>query len=238
MSDDKKTPGLTLMQQALVRDPEAQLMVKRLALRIKRRYRELVRLADLLAQGILGLAEAARTYDRDRGATFADFAFGRVRGLMMNLVRHETRQQQAASRGVYRFVEGVCDEANVLRDTEEDQRRSQAEFSDMLMAAGTLELVGEMSRTGPAGGEALAVRRDLVARGVAGLDLTMSGMSDVEQELLRRHYHEEEDLAKIVSAMGLRNYADARRIHKKALVKLAIRLRAVGVTEKVLDGFA
>lgn len=55
-------------------------LVRSLALKIHRNLPGNVNLDDLIGYGQVGLAEAARDYDPDRGGQFATFAYYRIRG--------------------------------------------------------------------------------------------------------------------------------------------------------------
>jgi RNA polymerase sigma factor for flagellar operon FliA len=59
---------------------EAQPLVFSLATRISRNIPVRVELDDLIAYGEVGLAEAARDFDPDRGVQFTTFAYYRVQG--------------------------------------------------------------------------------------------------------------------------------------------------------------
>lgn len=59
---------------------EGRALVRSLALRIYRNLPVRVELEDLIAYGELGLAEAAREFDPQRGYQFSTFAYYRIRG--------------------------------------------------------------------------------------------------------------------------------------------------------------
>jgi RNA polymerase sigma factor for flagellar operon FliA len=66
-----------LIQQRI---EECQGMVRSLALSIRRRLPPTVELEDLIAYGQVGLGEAARDFDPDRGSRFSTYAYYRIRG--------------------------------------------------------------------------------------------------------------------------------------------------------------
>ncbi|MCC6510007.1 MAG: sigma-70 family RNA polymerase sigma factor, partial [Pirellulaceae bacterium] len=59
---------------------EGQALVRSLALRIYRNVPVRVDLDDLIAYGEVGLAEAARDFQPDRGNQFSTYAYYRIRG--------------------------------------------------------------------------------------------------------------------------------------------------------------
>jgi len=62
-------------------------MVRRIALQLKARLPASVELDDLIQAGTIGLMDAARRYEDNRGARFDTFAGQRVRGAMLDELR-------------------------------------------------------------------------------------------------------------------------------------------------------
>jgi RNA polymerase sigma factor FliA len=88
------TAGRAAFEDQLVRDnlPLVHYAVAELAQRIPSH----VSRNDLVSAGMLGLAQAARGYDKDRGVTFERFASVRIRGALLD----ELRGRDWASRSV------------------------------------------------------------------------------------------------------------------------------------------
>ena len=63
-------------------------MVKRVALHLKVRVPPFMELDELIQVGMIGLLEAARAFDPAKGIEFESFALSRVRGAMLDEVRH------------------------------------------------------------------------------------------------------------------------------------------------------
>lgn len=229
MSRDSGLP-LTEAQRRLARDPEALLMVERLADRHVRRYGLLIARDDLVTLGRIGVSEAARTYRTDSGVSFADFAWSHANGRMMNAIGKETAYQKALREGVDRCVETERDEAAPLRDTEEDERNALQALSERILAAGMLGVIGEASRVSAAGGEAEIAERDTLAHASAALSTAVAALPETARDIIRLHYHEGRTLAEIVDDVGLPNYTAVRREHKQSLQRLAVLLRALGVS--------
>ena len=62
-------------------------MVKRVAIHLKARIPPFMDLDELIQVGMLGLIEAARSYDPTLGHAFENYALRRVRGAMLDEVR-------------------------------------------------------------------------------------------------------------------------------------------------------
>jgi hypothetical protein len=229
--DNAPSPRLdvTDIQRALLRDPDAVAMVERLARRLARAWRNRLTYEELHQIGHLALAEEVLKYDRDRGTPFAAFALPGVRGAMLNALRVELRYQ-AWTRGFYKFASAWVDEGNPARDTEEDQRRGLNETYDAGNAAGALEIIGDATRRGLLGGDAAMAKDDALARLAVAIDHAKSELSPQQGELLRLHYEADEDLIDLAPKVGMRNYAEVRRQHRKALIRIGALLRAAGFT--------
>ncbi|MCC6556830.1 MAG: sigma-70 family RNA polymerase sigma factor [Polyangiaceae bacterium] len=230
---------MSSIEAQLIRDPEALLMVREEAKRIHRRY-PFMKLEDLIALGHLGMVKAMPTYDRNKGASFGRYSWRWARGEMMDAVAAEVKNRKAvsaqhrgATAGVYRFSESACAEATGRGNTPEERLKALQELTEAAMAAGVLAHVGQATKAGATGGEAQAIRNDLAAR----VHVVLDGMPAAERELLERHYWHEADLKDLIEPLDLRNIAEARRAHRRALLRLSVRLRGAGVTADVLQEF-
>ncbi|VAW59815.1 RNA polymerase sigma factor for flagellar operon, partial [hydrothermal vent metagenome] len=63
-------------------------LVKRIAYHLVTRLPAHVQVDDLIQSGMVGLIEAAKNYDPSQGASFETYAGIRVRGAMLDDVRH------------------------------------------------------------------------------------------------------------------------------------------------------
>jgi len=63
-------------------------LVRRIALHLAARLPSHVELDDLIQAGVIGLIEAARHYSGERGASFETYAGIRIRGAMLDELRH------------------------------------------------------------------------------------------------------------------------------------------------------
>ena len=80
-------------------------LVRALARGIHRSFPSYIELDDLIGYGQIGLAQAARDFDPERGMQFSTFAYYRIRGAIldganqMNWLRRKTRAGDAFERG-------------------------------------------------------------------------------------------------------------------------------------------
>lgn len=80
-------------------------LVRAIARGIHRSFPSYIELDDLIGYGQVGLAQAARDFDHERGMQFSTFAYYRIRGAIldganqMNWLRRKTRAGDAFDRG-------------------------------------------------------------------------------------------------------------------------------------------
>lgn len=113
-------------------------LVKRIAHHLLARMPSSVQVDDLIQAGLIGLLEAARSFDGNKGASFETFAGIRIRGAMID----ELRRGDWAPRSVHRNQRRISDairqvEARLGRDANDDEvaREMQiplSEYHDLL----------------------------------------------------------------------------------------------------------
>ena len=102
-------PREAVARYARTRSPDADLLqqhaglVKRIAYHLAARLPASVEIDDLIQAGSIGLLEAARTYQGDRGASFETYAGIRIRGAMLD----ELRRGDWAPRSLHRRARDV-----------------------------------------------------------------------------------------------------------------------------------
>lgn len=79
---------------------EGRALVRSIAIRIFRNIPVRVDLADLIAYGELGLMEAARDYDEEKGAQFTTFAYYRIQGAIYDGLAKMTWTSRARLRRI------------------------------------------------------------------------------------------------------------------------------------------
>lgn len=102
-------------------------MVKRVALHLKVRIPPFMELDELIQVGMIGLLEAARAFNPSKGIEFESFALSRVRGAMLDEVRHLSFLPRSAV--VFNKSEN---KANNLLSSELGRAPTQAELADRM----------------------------------------------------------------------------------------------------------
>ena len=100
-------------------------LVRRIAYHLLARLPASVQLDDLMQSGSMGLIEASRNFDADKGASFETFASIRIRGAMLD----EVRRHDWAPRSVHRNSRRITDaiKAVEIRTGREPQDQEIAE---------------------------------------------------------------------------------------------------------------
>ncbi|MDB5972116.1 MAG: polymerase sigma factor FliA [Hydrocarboniphaga sp.] len=133
-------------------------LVKRIAFHVAARLPSSVDVEDLIQAGVIGLIEAARHYNGDRGASFETYAGIRIRGAMMD----ELRRGDWAPRSVHRRHRDI---AGAMKSI--GQREGRAARED--------EVIAELSLTAESYRAAL---QDAVQCQVLSLDEPPEGSDD------------------------------------------------------------
>ncbi|MEY3969534.1 MAG: polymerase sigma factor FliA, partial [Pseudomonadota bacterium] len=71
-------------------------LVKRIALHLRVRLMSVMDLQELIQVGVIGLLEAAKSYDATKGVPFEHFAHSRVRGAIIDEVRRMSTLPRSA----------------------------------------------------------------------------------------------------------------------------------------------
>ncbi|MFT5218316.1 MAG: RNA polymerase sigma factor for flagellar operon FliA [Planctomycetota bacterium] len=96
-------------------------LVKRIAYHLLNRLPPSVQIDDLIQAGMVGLLEASRNFDADKGASFETFAGIRIRGSMID----EIRRSDWTPRSVHRKYRSVADAIRKIEnETGQDARDS------------------------------------------------------------------------------------------------------------------
>jgi RNA polymerase sigma factor for flagellar operon FliA len=203
-------------------------LVERVAASLRRRYAGLVDADELGALGRAGLVAAARAFDPSRGTPFDTYAWSYVHGAMKSAVRVEAQHRAlaaAARRGVYAVLGSLDDDADVLRDGDDEHRARAQGAADALAAGVMASIAGHVASLH---GEELAVALESHLVALRELDAAMTALPERDRRLLTMVYRDGLDIAQAAATIGL-SYATARRVHRSALDRLAALLRARGV---------
>lgn len=205
-------------------------LVAMVARQTRRQFGTYVRLEDLEGTGREALVVAARTFASDRGVTFRNWAFIRIRGAMLDALRTEggvpkrvyqkLRAMQAADHVHEIALEENAAAPPATPEAADERLGSELATSAMAMALNFLHIQK---------GDALAKARDdgdspedAVSRAeiLAKVRAAIDQLPDAERSLLTRHYYEEVSLEQAGKDLGL-SKSWASRLHARGLEAIA-----------------
>ena len=191
-------------------------LVKRIAYHLAARLPSSVDVEDLIQAGSLGLLEAARNYQGDRGASFETYAGIRIRGAMLD----ELRRGDWAPRSLHRRAREV--EA-AMRAIEQETGREARDVDVAERLGLSLDEYHE-AVTGAARSQVLST--DAFDEG-EGYDAVAEG-GDPDQELAREEFQRE--LARAIASLPERERLVMSMYYERELNLKEIGL-VLGVTE-------
>ena len=222
-------------------------MVKRVALHLKVRIPPFMELDELIQVGMIGLLEAARSFDTSKGVEFESYALSRVRGAILD----EVRQLSYLPRSAVAFNKSENEAFNFLAselgraptqselaehmgdDLEEFQKKrgNAKRFETLSMEVINDEVLGiadERSRQP----DAIVEHEDFM-RAVTG---AIADLPERDQLLMSLYYVEELNLKEIGDVLGVTESRISQLltgIVKKLRVSLGIEERTKAKPQKV-----
>ena len=211
-------------------------LVRSLAMGIHRRLPPSVDLDDLIAYGQVGLAEAARDFNPDRGIQFSTFAYYRIRGAIYDALSKLTWGSRMQRQQVH--CEQMCNE--VLREDERECDDEQGDVDQQLRwlrdSSRRLAIVHLATRaTAEEGGSDTIVDASTPSPPVAAMrrelhQLVLEVVGRLPShvaELIRAVYFEGQTLQEAGQRLGI-SKSWASRLHSKALLQLGNFLQREG----------
>jgi len=213
-------------------------LVRAIARGIHRSFPSYIELDDLIGYGQLGLAQAARDYDPERGIQFSTFAYYRIRGAIldganqMNWLKRTTRAGDAYDR-----MSG-----DVLGTDTGDSAAGAGRTDDAAWlgdVGGKLGMVFLLSQAGEDAQQRMDVADDEATIPLESLlddELKQSLRTLIEElpadarQLVRATYFEGKTLKEAGEQIGI-SKAWASRLHARSLDQLARGLRRAHVAE-------
>jgi RNA polymerase sigma factor for flagellar operon FliA len=214
-------------------------LVRSIAWKVHQRLPAHVDLEDLVSYGQVGLAEAARDFDADRGGQFTTFAWYRVRGAILDgLSRMRWFNRGDFEGGRYERManEALADADAGVDPTRGDPGRIVAREGAWLKGASSALAVACLGTWagGGADGEIvddegerpdeILIRREVAARLRQLVDALPSDMAT----LVRATYFQGRTLTDAAAEVGI-SKAWASRLHARALGRLAESLQQAGL---------
>lgn len=199
-------------------------VVARCARTLARKYGARVTHEELLSLGSIGLMQAVRTFDPERGTDFEVYCYKRIDGAMRYGIRKESRFHAMAFDAAYAHVETTRDEGPSFDEGESVEVEALQRFSDRLVTVMGRKLCGEASLSEAGTTEAAMAERMEWSRRMRIFAEELEGTPDAGKELLRLVYDEEVDLKAAGARLGL-NYGETRRLQERTIDDLGARVR-------------
>lgn len=202
---------LTLIEQG-------QPLVYSLARAVMRRLPMRVDLDDLVGYGQLGLAEAARKFDEDRGIQFTTFAYYRIKGAIFDGVSKMSWTSRGRLNRLRQISESGGEEVS-SPDGDLARVFLSSHFDPGAGAAAEVEVV-DWSRSPVA----IAVNREAASK----LVQLVRALPRLQRVLIESIYYEGTTLQEAATRLGI-SKSWASRVHAQTLEKLALSLRNLGM---------
>jgi RNA polymerase sigma factor FliA len=201
---------------------------RHLATKLSQELPPSVPLDDLLSAAHLGLVDAARRFDPERGAQFTTFAHYRIRGAILDHVRDASASQPhyrarvAAESALDALVEARL--GSTVNTLERDDAASVLAdlLGEMAVTCTLTEIAEETRPEVPPDPESVATSIERRRR----LDEALDTMPEREGTLLRAVYFQQQTIEQAGAAMGL-SKSWASRLHARAVTSLKARLGAL-----------
>lgn len=231
---EEKRVDVKQSQEALIKTHAV--LVKRMAWHLLARLPPSVQLDDLLQVGMIGLLEAARFYDPDRGASFETYAGIRIRGHMLD----EVRRNAWIPRSVYRNARLVSGVVKTLENRlGREARDSEIAAELQLDMDEYFELLQESSGSQLYGFDDMGVTDDTLSGGAQGLSephlnvmredtkhhLTqiIESLPHTERLVLSLYYERDLNLKEIGEVLGV-SESRVSQIHTQATLRIRSRM--------------
>ena len=227
---------------AALRSPEALLMehaqlVKRIAHYLVARLPQTVQLDDLYQAGIVGLLEASRKYDADKGASFETYAGIRIRGAMIDEVRRGDWTPRSVHRNARRVARAIHDVESEHAREATDVEIAEAlgvscdEYYAVVRDAVMVKLTSfdELADADDAGEMSIAGALPGPLEGLQSIDFkrrvtrAIAGLPEREQLVVSLYYDEEMNLKEIGEVIGV-SESRVSQIHSQAMARLRSRM--------------
>jgi RNA polymerase sigma factor for flagellar operon FliA len=214
-------------------------LVKRIAYHLVSRLPASVDVDDLIQAGMIGLLEAGSNYQMNKGASFETFASIRIRGAMIDQMRHNswaprsvTRQLREMSEAVHKVESRLAREANA-NEIAGEMGISLDEYHDLLRDTSSVRLFS-LDQMSEGEHEAIEVGRgddryaplDNVLENdfQAALVSQIKSLPEREKLVMALYYENGLNLKEIGEVMEV-SESRVCQIHSQAIVRLKGRLR-------------
>lgn len=212
-------------------------LVKRIAHHLIGRLPASVQLDDLIQSGMIGLIEAARNYDKNKGASFTTYAGIRIRGAMLDEIRKGDWAPRSVHRNTRKVAQAIHEVENALgrdaRDIEvadnlgiplEEYHQMLQDtngarifaLEDLGVSEDYFQAAGSNQHHGPLEG----VQKEDFKKTLAG---EISKLPEKEKLVLALYYDEELNLREVGEVLGV-SESRISQIHSQAMLRLQSRM--------------
>ncbi len=212
---------------------ENQGLVVSLAKSIHRKLPPQIGMDDLIAYGQLGLAEAAQSFQDDKGASFSTFAYYRIRGAIydgiskMSWNSHAARMQNRYQKMAADTLQAGAAEGDPAKATAEENAKWLGSITEKLAIVYLASHGEETQHAFQAVADARAEKPDdqLENEEIQRLlKKLLKTLAPQEQDLIRMTYYEGLSLKEAADKLG-KSKSWASRLHQAILERLARALR-------------
>jgi len=220
-------------------------LVRRIAQNLLTRLPASVQIDDLVQAGMMGLLEAAKNFNADKGASFETYASIRIRGSMLDEIRkvdwvprsvhRNTRRIAAAVKIIENFTGRDARDSEVAKELElsirEYHRMLQASNNTRIYAFEEIGLTDELIAEGlascsnPLMGPLDSLQREDFQKNLAQC---ISTLAERDRLVLSLYYEEELNLRQVGEVLGV-SESRVSQIHSQAMRRLQTRLKAWSV---------
>ncbi len=219
---------------------EGQGLVRSLASQVYRKIPMRVDMDDLIAYGQIGLAEAARDFNSDRGVLFTTFAYYRIRGAIYDGVSKMSWTSRARYNRL-RYEQMAAETLRYENETVPPTDISTIEQEALWLQNVTEKLAIVYFQTGGDGGPserestlvssaetpfAQAISREIANK----LHELVDVLPAIERRLINTIYFDGANLQEAANRLGI-SKSWASRLHAKTLEQLARALRTMDVAD-------
>jgi RNA polymerase sigma factor FliA len=210
-------------------------LVKKIAYHMMARLPASVQVDDLIQVGMIGLLDATNNFDSNLGAQFETYAAQRIRGAMLDELRHSDWLPRSARKNLRQIEAAMCALEQRLKRTPNDNEVARElgvsldDYQQMLFSAHGSQLLHyedfqedngddflERFSAGDAGNP-LAILED--ADFHARLVEAIKRLPEREQLLMAMYYDEELNLKEIGAVMGV-SESRVCQLHSQAVARL------------------
>jgi len=212
-------------------------LVKRIAHHLLARLPSIIQAEDLIQAGMMGLIEATRNFDEQKGAAFVTYAGIRIRGAMLDEIRKGDWAPRSVHKNSRRVAQAIKEIENTTgrnaRDTEiaktlgielqEYHQMLQDSNSTRIFAfedLGVNEEVLDSSSVNPLSSPLERLQKEDFRKRLA---TEISRLPEREKMVLALYYDEELNLREVGEVLGV-SESRISQIHSQAMLRLKSRL--------------